>query len=156
MLFRSFHPADSGGQIGTQQPCICRFVCQAPNRREPKVDGRCSVALLFQIDAIAVLLKASRGSEQYQSMKSGMAWSYARCELGDVRLLRTADLDCSRSGSRRTVLGLRLRFDLGMPAFSAWHAFARYPNRKRVYRYESLARIAPLAAGNIVIDAIIM
>jgi hypothetical protein len=31
-----------------------------------------------------VLLKASRGSAQYQSMKSRMAWSYARCELGDV------------------------------------------------------------------------
>ena len=53
MLFRFFHPADSGGQIRTQQPGICRFVCQSPNRREPKVDGRCSVALLFQIDSIA-------------------------------------------------------------------------------------------------------
>ena len=53
MLFRSFHPADSGGQIRTQQPGICRFVRQSPNRREPKVDGRCSVVLLFQIDAIA-------------------------------------------------------------------------------------------------------
>ena len=52
MLFRSFHPADSGGQIRAQQPGICRFVRQFPNRCEPKVDGRCSVALLFQIDAI--------------------------------------------------------------------------------------------------------
>ena len=53
MLFRSFHPAGSGGQIRTQQPGICCFVRQSPDRREPKVDGRCSVALLFQIDAIA-------------------------------------------------------------------------------------------------------
>ena len=53
MLFRSLYSADSGGQIRTQQPGICRFVRQSPNRREPKVDGRCSVACLFQIDAIA-------------------------------------------------------------------------------------------------------
>lgn len=57
-------------------------------------------------------------------MKSRMAWSYARCELGDVRLLRTADRDCSRSGSRRTVFGLRLRFGFGMSAFSTEHASA--------------------------------
>jgi hypothetical protein len=51
VLFRSFHPTDSGGQIRTQQPRICRFVGQSPNRREPKVDGRCGIALLFQIRA---------------------------------------------------------------------------------------------------------
>ena len=62
-----------------------------------------------------------------------MAWSYARCELGDVRLLRTADLDCSKSGSRSTVLGMRLRFDLGMRALCAKHTLrvpetgARFP-----------------------------
>ena len=53
MLFRSFYPADSGGQIRTQEPGIRRLIRQSPNRGEPKVDGRRSVALLFQIDAIA-------------------------------------------------------------------------------------------------------
>jgi hypothetical protein len=52
MFFRSFHTADSGGQIRAQQSGIYRFVRQSPNRREPKVDGRCSVALLFKTDAI--------------------------------------------------------------------------------------------------------
>jgi hypothetical protein len=61
-----------------------------------------------------VLLKARRGSEQYQSMNSRIAWSYERWELWEVRLLRTAVFDCSRSGSFRTVLGLSLRFLLAI------------------------------------------
>src|SRR5262245_18316099 len=64
-----------------------------------------------------VLLKARRGSEQYQSMNSRMAWSYDRWELWDVRLFRTADFDCSRSGSFKTVLGFRLRLFLAIPGF---------------------------------------
>src|SRR5712672_1728078 len=42
-------------------------------------------------------------------MNSRMAWSYERLELVDVRLFRTADFDCSRSGNLRTVFGTRLR-----------------------------------------------
>src|SRR5580692_8472791 len=57
-----------------------------------------------------VLLTASLGSEQYQSMNSRMAWSYERFELDDVRLFKTADFDCSRSGNLRTVFGTRLLF----------------------------------------------
>jgi hypothetical protein len=56
-----------------------------------------------------VPLKASLGSEQYQLMNSRMAWSYERFELEDVRLFKTADFDCSRSGNLRTVFGTRLR-----------------------------------------------
>ena len=42
-------------------------------------------------------------------MNSRMAWSYERFELEDVRLFKTADFDCSRSGNLRTVFGTRLR-----------------------------------------------
>src|ERR1700704_2382343 len=56
-----------------------------------------------------VLLNARRGSGQYQSMNSQIAWSYERFELDDVKLFRTADFDCSRSGSFITVFGTRLR-----------------------------------------------
>src|SRR5271167_1657448 len=42
-------------------------------------------------------------------MNSRMAWSYERFELADVRLFKTADFDCSRSGNLRTVFGTRLR-----------------------------------------------
>jgi hypothetical protein len=52
----------------------------------------------------------------YHAMNSRIAWSYDRWELREVRLLRTADFDCSRSGSFRTVFGLSLRFLLAMPA----------------------------------------
>ena len=61
-----------------------------------------------------VLLNASLGSEQYQSVNSRMACSYDRRELGDVKLLRTAIFECSRSGNRSIVLGVRLRFEFRM------------------------------------------
>src|SRR5690606_16523926 len=64
-----------------------------------------------------VLLNASLGSEQYQSVNSRIAWSYDRRELGEVRLFRTAVFDCSKSGSRSMVLGVRLRFDFAIPPF---------------------------------------
>ena len=50
-------------------------------------------------------LNARRGSEQYHSTKSSIAWSYVRCPLTDVSVFRTADLACSRSGSARTRFG---------------------------------------------------
>src|SRR6202167_6530711 len=42
-------------------------------------------------------------------MNARMAWSYERFELEDVRLFKTADFDCSKSGNLRTVFGTRLR-----------------------------------------------
>jgi len=69
--------------------------------------GCCSSAIRYRVTT--VLLKASLGSEHYQSMNSRMAWSYERFELEDVRLFKTADFDCSRSGNLRTVFGTRLR-----------------------------------------------
>jgi len=66
-----------------------------------------------------VLLNARRGSEQYQSMNSRIAWSYDRWELGEVKLFKTADFDCSRSGSFKTVFGLRLRLFLPIQAVCA-------------------------------------
>src|ERR1700691_1693122 len=69
--------------------------------------GRCSSAIRYCVTT--VLSKAILGSEQYHSMNSRMAWSYERFELEDVRLFKTADFDCSRSGNLRTVFGTRLR-----------------------------------------------
>src|ERR1700730_7994400 len=47
-------------------------------------------------------------------MKARIAWSSERFELAEVRLFRTADFDCSRSGSLRTVFGVRLRLLFAM------------------------------------------
>src|SRR3984893_8309771 len=69
--------------------------------------GCCSSAIRYRVTT--VLLNARRGSEQYLSMNSQIAWPYERFELADVRLFRTADFDCSRSGSLRIVFGTRLR-----------------------------------------------
>jgi hypothetical protein len=84
-----------------------------------------------------VLLKASLGSEQYQSMNSRMAWSYERFELADVRLFKTADFDCSRSGSLRTVFGVRLRLLFAMA--SGLHL-------PRGEKHDPLAAIVPSSA----------
>src|SRR3984885_15482540 len=73
--------------------------------------GCCSSAIRYRVTT--VLLKASLGSEQYQSMNSRMAWSYERFELEDVRRFKTTDFDCSRSGNLRTVFGARLLFAIG-------------------------------------------
>lgn len=40
----------------------------------------------------------------------------------DARLFRTADFDCSKAGSRRAVLGVRLRLFLSIAPF--WQALA--------------------------------
>jgi hypothetical protein len=116
MLFRSFHPADPSGQIRTQQPGSCRFLCQPPNCCESEVDRRCSIALLSQIDAIANDDGLIESEPRFRTVPvnevaNGVVVRALRA--WDVRLLRTADPDCSRSGSRRTVLKLRLRFRFG-------------------------------------------
>src|SRR5215831_8758779 len=84
-----------------------------------------------------VLLKARRGSEQYQSMNSRMAWSYDRWELWDVRLFRTADFDCSRSGSFKTVWDFvcvcSWPFQDSVGQHGQWHSAPCW----RVYRYQS-------------------
>src|SRR5690349_9568412 len=71
------------------------------------------------------LLKAKRGSEQYQAMNSFNANSYARREPGDLRLLSTADLEWSGSGSRRMVRRV---------AFSFFGILGGPPSRKG-YKY---------------------
>src|SRR5438309_7431552 len=85
-----------------------------------------------------ILLNARRGSEQYQSMNWRIAWSYERCELTDGRLFRTADFECSRSGSLSTDLGAHLRF-LAIAASilaSLGHVIAHLAARWRIYRDE--------------------
>lgn len=55
-------------------------------------------------------------------------------QLCDVRLLRTADFDCSRSGSFKTDLGLRLRLFFAIPEFCI-QAVAIASLMLAVYRY---------------------
>src|SRR5262249_25025459 len=55
------------------------------------------------------------GLEQYHSTNSSIACRYPRWASAEVRLFRTADFACSKSGNRRTVLGLRrVRFEEGL------------------------------------------
>jgi hypothetical protein len=58
-----------------------------------------------------------------------MACSYERFELADVRLFKTADFDCSRSGSLRIVFGIRLRllFAIGSGSNAAAKSVILFP-----------------------------
>jgi hypothetical protein len=47
-----------------------------------------------------------------------------------VRLLSTAGLDCSRSGSFKMVLGARFRFDLGVRAMATASSFKPWQQRQ--------------------------
>ncbi len=60
--------------------------------------------------------------------------------MGDVKLFSTADLDCSRSGSFRTALGVRLRLLSVMETASNRRGKKHGPNRQ----------ISPLHPGTFV------
>ena len=121
MLFRSFHPGDSGGQIRIQQPGICRFVRQSPNRCKPKVDGRCSTALLFQIDAIAsddgpVESEPRLRAIPVNEVANGVV-------VGALRAWRCEAIENCGSGlvqirKSQNCFGVAFTFRFGMPALS--------------------------------------
>src|SRR5579864_538826 len=52
---------------------------------------------------------ASLGSEQHQEIKSSIAKAYARADSGDPSVFKTARLEKSRSGRRRTRLAIGFR-----------------------------------------------
>jgi hypothetical protein len=95
-------PPDSSRKVGSHKPAIRSFVRESANGGKAQVDSGGGILGLFNSRFIRVLLKARRGSEQYLSMNSRIAWSYERWELREIRLLRTADFNCSRSSSFRT------------------------------------------------------
>jgi hypothetical protein len=61
------------------------------------------------------MLKARRGSELYQLMKSSMAFAYDRTDAADPSVFSTVRLAWSRSVSRRNLLGPLFHFRL------LWH-----------------------------------
>jgi hypothetical protein len=74
--FGTLHAANSCRQIGAQEPAIRCLIRQPSDCREPQVNGGRSIVLLFEeirYLVTTVLLKASLGSEQYQSMNSPIA-----------------------------------------------------------------------------------
>ena len=101
-------PSDSGGQIGTQKPAIRRFIGQPPDRGQSQVDSRRSVMLLFHSDPIPrddrfVDSQSWFRAIPFDELKNRMIVGSLR--TAKARLLSTADFDCSRSGSLRTVFG---------------------------------------------------
>ena len=78
MLRYALDSPDSGRKVGTQEPAIRSFVGESANRGKPQVNSGRGILGLFEFDPVpvtTVLLKARRGSEQYQSMNSRIAWS---------------------------------------------------------------------------------
>ena len=104
----AFHAPNAGGEFGTEEARISRLIRDTPDGSQPQIDRCGRVVTLLQVNAVAQnhgQLNARRGSEQYHATNSPIAWSYVRCPLGDVRLLSTAVLACSRSGSASTRFG---------------------------------------------------
>jgi hypothetical protein len=52
VLLQALHTPNPCGQIGTEQPAICGFVGQPPNRAQPKVDGPRGQSPGFQVTAV--------------------------------------------------------------------------------------------------------
>src|SRR5436189_5887812 len=80
----------------------------AASRRLIVEGAYCFCSRLIRYRSTTVRLNANRGSEQYHSTNSVIAWSYVRWPLFEVSVLRTADLACSRSGRARTRFGVFL------------------------------------------------
>ena len=60
------------------------------------------------VAALVSMIDSATSFQAEFSTAIEMARSYERFELADVRLFKTADFDCSRSGNLRTVFGTRL------------------------------------------------
>ncbi|HEV3061848.1 MAG TPA: hypothetical protein VGY48_26585 [Vicinamibacterales bacterium] len=113
----ALHAPNTGRELRTEQPGIGRFIGHPAHRGESEVNRGRGIVVLFEVDPIAsttVRLNARRGSEQYHVTNSRMAWSYVRWPLAEVKLLRTAAFDCSRSGNARTRFGAFLRRGLAV------------------------------------------
>src|SRR2546422_10560329 len=109
-------PAASSG-LSSPESAASYAIRRTAARRKLIVEGAycfCSRLILYR--RTTVRLNAKRGSEQYHSTNSVIAWSYVRWPLFEVRVFRTADLACSRSGKASTRLGVFLffrDFDIG-------------------------------------------
>ena len=109
MLFYALDPPDSGRKVGTQKPAIRSFVGEPANGGKAQVDSGGSILGLFEVDPVARhhgLLEGWAGFravpvDELTDRVVVRAWGAV-----GVRLLRTADFDCSRSGSFRTILGM--------------------------------------------------
>jgi hypothetical protein len=74
----AFDATNAGGQFGTQEARVGRFVGDASNGRESKVDCGWRKSLLFEVNperSTTLRLNARRGSEQYQLTNSRIACS---------------------------------------------------------------------------------
>ena len=63
--------SDTGGQLGAEQAGVGRFVGETPNAAESSVDRSRRELPVLKVNPLSrttVLLKDSRGSEQYHSM----------------------------------------------------------------------------------------
>src|SRR5581483_3924406 len=98
-------PAASSGLSKPESAASYATRLTAANRRLMVVGARRRCSKWIRYRRTTVRLKASRGSEQYQSTNSLIAGSYVRWPLFEVRLFSTADFVCSRSGRARDRFG---------------------------------------------------
>ena len=108
----AFHTPNACREIRAKKSAIGRFIRQPEYRRQSQVNRRRGLWGLFECDPVLCdhgLVKREARLRAVPVDDSRMAWSYERFELANGRLFRTADFDCSRSGSLSIVFGTRLR-----------------------------------------------
>ena len=98
-------PAASSGLSNPESAASYATRLTAANRRLIVVGARCRCSKWIRYRRTTVRLNARRGSEQYQSTNSFIAWSYVRWPLFEVRVFSTAEFVCSRSGRARDRFG---------------------------------------------------
>ena len=75
----AFHAPDASSEIGTEEAGIGRLVCEPTNCGQSQVDrliveaAYCACSRKMRYRVTTVLLNASLGSEQYQSVNSQIA-----------------------------------------------------------------------------------
>jgi len=104
----ALHASNAGGQFRAEQPGVGRLVGDAAHRSESEVDGGWGIVALFEVDPIAEHDRAVEREARFRAVpgdKLPDRMSYVRWPLAEVKLLRTAAFDCSRSGRARTRFG---------------------------------------------------
>jgi len=116
MLLHALDTPDPRRKIRAQKPAVRGLVCKPANGREAEVDGGGSILLLLKADPVSGHHVFVESEPRFRAVPvDEFADGMIVRSLGtwEVRLFRPPIFDCSRSGSFKTVFGLRLRLFLG-------------------------------------------
>jgi len=115
----ALYAPNSSCKIRAHKSGVSYFIGEPTHGCEPEIDGGGDVMSLFERNAVPsnyglVESQPGFGAVPFDKFANGVIVGALRTL--EVRLLRTADFDCSRSGSFKTVFGVRLRLFFAISA----------------------------------------